>query len=202
MPDSPIAAQGVRRDSYTRPMVARGYDPTRLDVEAFAADAGELEGGWPLPDFDRLYASAAAERAPTAADQVVWRARGERVALRGGLHETWLHLAAETNIALQCQRCLAPVDVALAIERRFLFVHGEDAAAQLDASRDDDVLAMTRALDPRVLVEDELLLALPLVPLHDVCPAPLPVAADRVAAQERASPFAALAALKRDGPVN
>ena len=183
-------------------MPARGYDPTRLDVEALAADAGELEGCWPLAGFDRLCASAVAESPPTAADQVVWQARGERIALRGGPHETWLHLGAETKIALQCQRCLAAVEVALAIERKFLFVPGEDAAAQLDASREDDVLAMTRALDLRELVEDELLLALPLVPLHDVCPAPLSVAIDEGAAQERPNPFAALAALKRNGPVN
>ena len=183
-------------------MSSRGFDPTRLDVEAFAAEEGELGGRWPLAGFDRLRASAASESPPTAADEVAWQARGERVALRGGLHETWLHLAAETKIALQCQRCLAPVDVVLAIERKFLFVHGEDAAAQLDASREDDVLALTRALDLRELVEDELLLALPLVPLHDACPAPLSVATDEGSAQERPNPFAALAALKRDGPGN
>jgi uncharacterized protein len=183
-------------------MSSRGFDPTRLHVEAFAAEGGELEGRWPLAGFDRLCASAAAERRPIAPDEVAWQARGERVALRGGEHETWLHLAAETKIALQCQRCLAPVDVVLAIERKFLFVPGEDTAAQLDASHEDDVLALTRALDLRELVEDELLLALPLVPLHDACPAPLSIVADEGTAQERPNPFAALAALKRVGPVN
>ncbi|MGH8795765.1 MAG: YceD family protein [Caldimonas sp.] len=183
-------------------MSSRGFDPTRLDVEAFAAEGGELEGRWPLAGFDRLCASAAAGHPPTAADEVAWQARGERAALRGGLHETWLHLVAEAKIPLQCQRCLAPVDVALAIGRKFLFVPGEDAAAQLDAIRDDDVLAMTRALDLHELVEDELLLALPLVPLHDACLAPLSIAAGEGAAPERPNPFAALAALKRDGPVN
>ena len=201
-PDSPIAAQGVRPGSYTRPMSSRGFDPTRLDVGAFAAEGGELEGRWPLAGFGRLCEAAAAESPPTAADEVVWQARGERVALRGGQHETWLHLGAQTEIALQCQRCLAPVEAVLAIERKFLFVQGEDAAAQIDADRDDDVLAMTRALDLRELVEDELLLALPLVPLHEACPAPLSVATDEGAAHERPNPFAALAALKRDGPVN
>ena len=183
-------------------MSSRGFDPTRLDVEAFAAESGELEGRWPLAGFDRICESAAPESLPTEADAVAWRARGERVALRSGMHETWLHLAADTKVSLQCQRCLAPVEVALAMERKFLFVHGEDAAAQIDAGREDDVIAMTRALDLRELIEDELLLAMPLVPLHAVCPAPLPVAVNEGSLEERPNPFAALAAWKRDDPVN
>jgi uncharacterized protein len=48
-------------------------------------------------------------------------------------------------------------------------------------------------------VEDELLLALPIVPMHERCPMPLPMAADEAPATEetdRPHPFAALAALK------
>ncbi len=52
---------------------------------------------------------------------------------------------------------------------------GEEAAAALDAESDDDVLALESSLDLHALVEDELLLALPLVPRHDECPEPLPV---------------------------
>ena len=85
----------------------------------------------------------------------------------------------------------------LEVERNYLFVHGEDAAAQLDADSEDDVLAITRALDLRELVEDELLLALPLVPRHEVCPEPLPLADAPQAADDKPNPFAALAALKR-----
>jgi uncharacterized protein len=96
--------------------------------------------------------------------------------------------------------------VALQVERRLRFVHGEDAAAQLDAQSEDDVLALTRALDLRELIEDELLLALPIVPRHEVCAEPLPVAidaeADAPAGDPAPGPFAALAALKRDGPLN
>jgi uncharacterized protein len=50
-------------------------------------------------------------------------------------------------------------------------------------------------------VEDELILALPLVPRHDACPQPLaaPATAEEPLA-ERPNPFAALAALKRGEP--
>ena len=60
------------------------------------------------------------------------------------------------------------------------------------------MLALEPALDLQSLVEDELLLALPLVPRHEVCPEPLPLEPEP-AAPAAAHPFAALAALKR-GP--
>jgi uncharacterized protein len=177
-------------------MTSRAFEPTRLDVGAFAAEGAELEGRWPLRQFDRLCESAVAEDPPTDAEEVVWRARGEKLAARDAEPESWLHLEADATVALRCQRCLAGVRIPLTVRRKFRFVHGEDAAAQLDAESDDDVLAMTRALDLRELIEDELFLAMPLVPLHAVCPRPLPAPRNDAAAEERANPFAALAGLK------
>ena len=167
-------------------------------MAAFAKEAGELSGEWPLSTLPRLAESAV----PGGQGVVPWRARGERRVAHGGEAQVWLHLHASTRLSLQCQRCLQPVDEDVLVEREFLFVHGEDAAAQLDAESDDDVLALTRALDLRELVEDELLLALPLVPRHDVCPHPLPVALDDAVIEEAPHPFAALAALKSPGSLN
>ena len=181
-------------------MTARAFDPLRLDVEVFANEAAELAGHWPLRVFDRV--GEALATAPTDADEVAWSARGELRTLRGGEPRSWLHLRASCCLALECQRCLKPVTVAIEVKRDFLFVQGEEAAAQLDAETDDDVLAMPRILDLRELVEDELLLAMPLVPRHDVCPEPLPVRIDEEALDDRPNPFAALAALKRPGPLN
>jgi len=184
-------------------MAAREFDPFRLDVVAFANEAAHLEGHWPLSQLDRVADSAVAHPASPEADDVQWRVHGERRAMRGGEAQTWLHLTASTQVALECQRCLKPVVVPVQIERDFLFVQGEDAAAQLDADSDDDVLAITRALDLRELIEDELLLALPLVPRHEVCPEPLvvPSAAEPTDGDDAPNPFAVLAALKR-GPPN
>ena len=169
-------------------------------MAAFAKEAGELSGEWPLSTLPRLAESAV----PGGQGVVPWRARGERRVAHGGEAQVWLHLHASTRLSLQCQRCLQPVDEDVLVEREFLFVHGEDAAAQLDAESDDDVLALTRALDLRELVEDELLLALPLVPRHETCPQPLPVPvgleSDAGPAPEegfeKPNPFAALRALK------
>lgn len=184
-------------------MSARVLDPLRLDVQAFAKEAAELEGHWPLRRFQRIAEAVHSEATPADGDLVVWSARGEQRAARGAEAETWLHLKAATRLPLQCQRCLQPVETGLEIDRWFRFVAGEDAAAQVDADSEDDVLAMTRALDLHDLVEDELLLALPLVPRHDRCPSPLSVPSEAlVEVEERPKAFAALAALKRGGPLN
>ncbi len=178
-------------------MKAREYDALHLDVAAFAAEGARLEGVWPLAALTRLAASAAAEARPEPGDSVRWFVQGEARPVRGGPAQVWLHLGAQTRIALQCQRCLQPLRVELAAERSFQFVAGEDAAAELDADSEDDVLALTRSLSVQELVEDELLLSLPLVPRHDRCEPPAHLAGeDSVPLEEAPHPFAALAALK------
>ena len=184
-------------------MTARDFDPLRLDVAAFAKQAGQLEGRWLLRRLLRLHEMSQEGVPPTESDGVSWSARGELVPVSGGGSQPWLHMRASARVALECQRCLCPVEEFLEVKRSFLFVHGEDAAAQLDADSEDDVLALTRTLDLQELVEDELLLALPLVPRHVVCPEPLPLHESLESpADERPNPFAALAALKRGRPVS
>lgn len=188
---------------YTRRMRNRAFDPRRLDVEAFAGEDATLSGDWPLLMLERLAACAHAEASPGDGDRVRWQCRGERRAVRGSSAQVWLHLEAQAALQLVCQRCLGAVSCALEARRSFLFVPGEDAAAALDADSEDDVLALTRSLDLAELIEDELLLSLPLVPRHEVCPRPLPASvADPGAEEEPVHPFAALAALKKPGRPN
>jgi len=178
-------------------MKAREHDASHLDVQAFAKEGATLEGDWPLSELPRLAASAQADVAPAP---VAWQARGELRLVRGAAAQVWLHVAAHTAIGLECQRCLQTVPLVLDAQRSFLFVHGETAAAELDADSEDDVLALTRALDLRELLEDELLLSLPLVPRHEVCPQPLPIRHEGAELPgEPVNPFAALAALKSSG---
>jgi uncharacterized protein len=129
----------------------------------------------------------------------VWQARGERRTVRGGVPQPWLHLSARTKMDLVCQRCLQPLPVEVTAQRSFLFVAGEHQAAELDAECEDDVLALTRSLDLAELVEDELLLSLPLVPRHAACPLHLPADPGEPLSEDRPNPFAALAALKGRG---
>ena len=177
----------------------RQHDPLRLDVAAFIAEGAALSGQWPGAALPRLAESQTPPQ-DLALPEVAWSAQGERRSVPGSEPELWLTLEVQTTVWLTCQRCLQPFQVSLAFERRLRFVRGEAEAEALDAESEDDVLALSRWLDLRELVEDELLLALPLVPRHEVCPQPLPMsAADAmpdVEVAEPPHPFAALQALK------
>lgn len=178
----------------------RPHDALRLDVAAFIHDGAALQGDWPGATLERL-ADLQTPPQDTPLGTVDWQAHGERIAVPGADAELWLGLQARARVWLTCQRCLQPFEEPLAIDRRVRFVQGEARAEALDAEIDDDVLALSKALDLRELVEDELLLALPIVPRHaGACPQPLQVAGDAAPAPEdapeRPHPFAALQQLK------
>lgn len=171
------------------------FDPRRFDVAAFAASGGSLAGEWPLGALARL-ASAGTPGSDAGAPLVRWQASGARAVLAGAGAQPVLRLIADAAVSVECQRCLQPMVVPLHVDRRLFFVEGDAAAAALDTDSEDDVLTLEPAIDLRALLEDELILALPLVPRHEVCVEPLPLhEPDDAPASEH--PFAALAALKR-----
>lgn len=176
-------------------MKERGPDPHALDVLALCKATGALQGQWPLAAMTRLSDSFCAASDGNA----TWQARGWLVPALGGEAEIWLELTGDAQVPLECQRCLQPMKEQLRVQRRFRFVRSEDEAARLDEESEDDVLALPARLDLRSLLEDELILALPIVPRHDVCPEPLPLPADEALEEEAPAPnpFAALAALRR-----
>ncbi|MFT7721750.1 MAG: DUF177 domain-containing protein [Roseateles sp.] len=184
-------------------MKSRAFVPEKLDLAAFAQDGASLAGEWPAATLQRLAEAAAPEAPASGWPALTWRLHGEIRQPKAAAAQTWLHLAASARVALTCQRCLKPVHEALDIDRWIRFVGTEAEAEALDIDSDDDVLALPRHLDARELIEDELLLALPLVPRHEACPEPLPQPGGGSAgdapdeADERPHPFAALAALKR-----
>lgn len=183
--------------AYTHWVVSsRTSDPRRLDVAAAAVASLELAGDWPLAGFARL--ATATLPASYGLPGLHWHIRGERALLAGAGVQASLRIGADTEVTLECQRCLQPMPFPIRIERRIFFVDGEDAAAALDVDSEDDVLAIAPALDLHALLEDEMLLALPVVPRHEVCAQPLPQGTEPELPAEavREHPFAALAALK------
>lgn len=181
-------------------MKPSSQDPLHLDVQAFAREGAELAGQWPLTNLARLRDSAHPAVPPSPHDAVSWEVRGEQRPQPGSPPQTWLHVRARAALSLECQRCLQPLPVTVDVDRHLRFVPDEEEAAALDLQQEEDVLELPRSLDLRQLVEDELLLSLPLVPRHEVCPIPLAPGTDEPPAEAaRANPFAALAALKKTG---
>lgn len=184
-------------------MVAdRSFSSRSLDVAAFAQAEGVLAGEWPAVAMGRLAESGAPEAPAVDWAPVRWRVQGHLRPVLGGEPEVWLTLQVQAQVRPTCQRCLQPVTIELDIDRPFRFVRDEAQAAELDAESEDDVLVLSRRFDVQEWVEDELLLALPIVPLHETCPKPLPLAesplVDEVA--HRPNPFAVLQALKGKEP--
>lgn len=179
------------------------WNPDRFDVRAFTHAGARLAAQEPLSLFSRLLAELPEES--DADDRTVdWIVLGEqRPGQRGAEPSAWLCLQARTTLPLICQRCLAPVDTPLAVDRWFRFVADEATAAAEDEDSDEDVLAMEPRPSLRELIEDELLMELPLVPMHDSCPqAPAALAASDDPGTDagepaRRSPFAELARLKK-----
>lgn len=170
-------------------MTRAAFDPQHLDVAAFAAAAGRLSGSWPLTGLARL-----AEELMLSEGSVEWQVEGRELRSAGLTREIWLDLQASATVALRCQRCLAAVRVPVTVGRSFRFVADEREAQRLDGEIEDDVLVLEPAFDLRALVEDELLLHLPIVPRHDACPEPLPL---RDTGEDRQNPFAVLDQLRK-----
>jgi uncharacterized protein len=189
----------MERFSYTARMTNE-FDPLRLHVAAFAQAAASFSGSEPLSRFDRLMNEAGGQGGQIA---VAYGLEGSIRLDPAGHEEPWLHLSASTTLTQVCQRCLGGVGVELQFERDFRFVATEALAEIEDEESDEDVLVLSKAFNLLDLIEDELLMAMPAVPKHDICPTPvkLDVLDPGFVAEplERANPFAALQALKKTG---
>lgn len=177
--------------------MAKDFDPHRLDVRRFAEEGAELEANDGLQSFRRL---AQETQRPGDAAPVHWHARGELLNPRHVHPEVWVHLVADTTLPLVCQRCLNPVDVPLNVDRSFRFVPDEETAAAEDDDSEEDLLALSRSFDLVELVEDELLMELPVAPRHEVCPEAVKMSSSdsdfEAAGAQKEHPFAVLSRLK------
>ena len=166
---------------------------TRVDLQELARRGAELEGRFALASMPRLTA-ALSEAA--AAGQVRWTLRAQLRPLPGGGVQPIAELDVDAELPLQCQRCLSTVRTPVADRAVFRLVETEPELSDEELEADDEALCAAAPVDLHGLVEDQLLLALPLVPMHDACPQPLaPPSRESAAAP---SPFAVLARLKRD----
>lgn len=146
------------------------YQPAKLDIKSFIESGESLSGEAELGIWPRLAANVAESVNHADVPPLSWSAQGRLVPRRTGGPELWLDVAVTGLVPLTCQRCLHPVNWHVDLDRALRFVDDENAAAELDADLDDDVLALTRHLNLLELLEDELIMDAPLVPRHDECP--------------------------------
>ena len=176
---------GGRKYYHARFMSARVV----IDSVEFARDGEQLSGGVPVGELARLADS-------------LYDAGGEiRFDLSGGSDSRQrlrLELAVAGSINLQCQRCLGSLVFPVSVRSNLLVLTGPSGGETAEIDDLDGVPASAQT-DVWSLVEDEILLAIPLAPRHDAgqCSPVVDTTADKAA-----SPFAMLAKLAQERTKN
>ena len=181
--------------------MSKTFNARHLNVAAFTQAKAAISGEELLQNYERL---AQELQAPAPDLTLKWQATGEsRTAVDGSVRPA-IHLQVQANVPLTCQRCMEAVHTPIDVDRHFIFVPDEATAAAMDDDSEDDVLEMSADFNLLGLIEDEVLMALPLVPRHDVCPTGVIQSAQtddfNDVGEEKPNPFAALAALKNQKP--
>lgn len=162
--------------------------PTNIlpDPFEFARRAAQIEGKVDARSLVRLEDVLFGDGSEQALTYVV---SGRREADR-----SYLDLVVQGEVVLQCQRCLGEMSYPVDVQASLLLV-AKDEPLPDEALEDDscDPVRAGRDFDILEALEDELLLVLPIAPLHaHDC-----AARQDEAEADRPSPFAALAGLKR-----
>ena len=119
----------------------------------------------------------------------------------------WLDGHVETKVSVECQRCLNSVGLELVLDFHLALVDDESLIERLDEDADFIVLGESEATvkgsydapataDLLALIEDELLLLMPLSPKHEFCEHKHQPAVEELAEEKRDNPFDVLAGLK------
>jgi len=149
-----------------------------IDGLQFAREAQEKHGILDTQDLQRL------AQAGCSGGRLEYALRG--AILKDG--KPWLRISVSGELQLICQRCLEPVEWPVAIEAELQLSEDE---REVETAEDDIDRALAKpSMNVAQMVEDEVILALPMVPRHEQCEH-----AD-AGKPERISPFGALSALK------
>jgi len=162
-----------------------------LEVDRLARGEAQIEFDVPLAELPRLKS-----RIP----EIGGRVRGTaRFGQQAGFAVAELSLAGKA--VLQCQRCMQPMELALDSTTHVALILAEADAAEVPEEL-EPVLARSGNISAGELVEEELLLALPIVPLHEelrecAVPPAAPLLADEAPEHVTQRPFAGLDELLR-----
>jgi uncharacterized protein len=101
-----------------------------------------------------------------------------------------LHLHIKSQLPVICQRCLE--EMLIHLELNFDYLLSNSTANELEDSDESDWLEINAEMDVRELVEDELLLAMPIAPAHEA-----DCGKHNMQSGEKPNPFAVLKGLSK-----
>jgi uncharacterized protein len=175
------------------------HTPPKVDIKQAGQSAMQISGRDLLQNYERLTHETTGLG---ALNPLEWSAHFDLKPDQAGRAQVWLQLKVKVTLPQTCQRCLGPVDVPIEVERAFRFVDNEAQAELEDDESPEDLLVTSRDFDLAGLIEDEVLMDLPVVPRHDSCPVAVKLTvadADFEAEVAKPNPFAVLAGLKGAG---
>jgi uncharacterized protein len=157
-----------------------------IDSLEFTRRHGSLSGRLQLANLSRLR-----DMLFEASGNLDFEVSGESVG-----REAFLALKLDGALQLTCQRCLEALEFDISVSSRVMLIEPGmpwPDEVQIGGLEDEacDAIEASRELDLAPLLEEEVLLSLPLSPRHERCESP------RVAVSKEVSPFAHLARLKR-----
>lgn len=117
---------------------------------------------------------------------------------RDSLQASYVEVRAETSLTMTCQRTLEPFALPVSINTRLGLIRLESEEAGLPPDCEPLLVPADGRLNPADIIEDELLLALPLVAINPDSSLPAVTTPPDVAGDEqKTSPFAVLRGLKQ-----
>jgi uncharacterized protein len=162
-------------------------DRITVDSVAFARDARELRGRLAIADLARLQ-----DALVDSSGDVEYRLAGS--VDRQGKATLRLDVAAQLRLA--CQRCLGPVEFDLKSMRDLVLIpEGQPLGDPAEEPDDVEQMHADVKLDVAALVEDEVILSLPMVAVHESGECAALVTSEGM--NETQSAFSSLASLKR-----
>ena len=169
--------------------------PEHISLDKWADTGFEWSGSVDPRTFDRLVSTLNTEH-----EQAMTQLDAELYRRNNVLH---LGFTLTGEVWLTCQRCLRPVAVDLSDDYDIALLDDDSQASLVDDEQDYLLLeeivteqSPERLLPFKKLVEDEILLKVPMAPKHDDCEMSVEQFGEIPEEEEGENPFAALASLK------
>lgn len=169
--------------------------PEHISLDKWADTGFEWSGEVDPNSFERLATTLSAEH-----DQSNTQLNAELYRRNNVLH---LAFTLTGDVWLTCQRCLQPIAIDLSDDYDIALLENDSQVRLIDEEQDylllDEIVteqSPERLLPFKKLVEDEILLKIPMAPKHDDCEMSVEQFGEIPEEEENENPFAALASLK------
>jgi len=162
--------------------------PKLIDPLKLAQHGTTLEGRLPLAQMTRLHKTLCATEGDVSVKWTFALDSEQRVTIQGQVY---------TTVVLTCQRCLQPMQ--WDIDTKTAMVIWQERYTEEDLPADFEWLELEETMvSLKELVEDEVILALPIVPVHENCPKNEYLIPQQVEEEfrEKTNPFSVLKTIK------